>query len=197
MGYINLIIYISIFLTIVVMGYRLLILERRDRRLMEIVNHLRVQIDRQNAAATDDKATDADEPEDVDEDEQLFLQLDRLIEEKKLYLKPDLNRNDLARLIGVEKNRFGRIITNYSGFSNSAVYINIKRVGYGAKLLVEHPEYTINTIANECGMSNTVTFNRTFKEVFGVTPSAYRDAKQASLSEYEASRNTERASSIT
>ena len=92
----------------------------------------------------------------------------------KLFLKPNLNRDDLMRLIGVDKNRFGNIISRYTDASNVSVYINTKRVEYGAQLLTEHPEYTIASIATECGMSNTVTFNRIFKDVYGVTPSEYR-----------------------
>ena len=83
-----------------------------------------------------------------------------------------------ARLIGVDKNRIGHIMSRYSDASNASVYINTKRVEYGAKLLLEHPEYTIAAIANECGMTNTVTFNRTFKEVYGMTPSEYRTKPQ-------------------
>ena len=79
------------------------------------------------------------------------------------------------RLIGVDKNRFGKMMGKYSDASNTSVYINQKRVEYGAKLLLEHPEYTIATVAAECGMSNTVTFNRTFKEVYGITPSENRE----------------------
>jgi AraC-like DNA-binding protein len=79
------------------------------------------------------------------------------------------------RLIGVDKNRFGKMMSKYSDASNTSVYINIKRVEYGAQLLLEHPDYTIATVATECGMSNTVTFNRTFKEIYNMTPSEYRE----------------------
>ena len=79
------------------------------------------------------------------------------------------------RLIGVDKNRFGKMMSKYSDASNTSVYINTKRVEYAAKLLLEHPEYTIATVVSECGMSNTVTFNRTFKDKYNMTPSEYRE----------------------
>lgn len=110
-----------------------------------------------------------------DEDRRLFVEMDKQVTRDKLFLKPGLGREDLMRLIGVDKNRFGKMMVKYSDASNTSVYINTKRVEYGAQLLLEHPEYTIATIATECGMSNTVTFNRTFKDVYGLTPSDYRD----------------------
>lgn len=110
-----------------------------------------------------------------DEDRRLFIEMDKQVTRDQLFLKPGLGREDLMRLIGVDKNRFGKMMSKYSDASNTSVYINTKRVEFGARLLLEQPEYTIATIATECGMSNTVTFNRTFKEVYGITPSEYRE----------------------
>ena len=119
-------------------------------------------------------AEDRDEEPD-DEDRRLFVEMDMQVTRDQLFLKPGLGRDDLMRLIGVDKNRFGKMMSKYSDASNTSVYINMKRVEFGARLLVEHPEYTIATIATECGMSNTVTFNRTFKEVYNMTPSEYKE----------------------
>lgn len=115
------------------------------------------------------------EEEPDDEDHRLFVEMDTRVTRDRLFLKPGLGREDLMRLIGVDKNRFGKMMSKYSDASNTSVYINQKRVEYGAKLLLEHPEYTISTVATECGMSNTVTFNRTFKEMYNMTPSDYRE----------------------
>ena len=109
-----------------------------------------------------------------DENERLFVKLDGQITRDRLFLKPNFGRDDMARLIGGDKNRIGHIMARYSNASNASVYINTKRVEYGAKLLLANPDFTIAAVANECGMSNTVTFNRTFKEVYGMTPSEYR-----------------------
>ena len=105
--------------------------------------------------------------------------MDTQVTRDRLFLKQGLGRDDLMRLIGVDKNRFGKMMSKYSDASNTSVYINIKRVEYGAVLLLEHPEYTISTVANECGMNNTVTFNRTFKEIYNMTPSEYREKMTA------------------
>ena len=115
------------------------------------------------------------EEEPDDEDHRLYVEMDTQVTRDRLFLKPGLGREDLMRLIGVDKNRFGKMMSKYSDASNTSVYINTKRVEYGAVLLLEHPEYTISTVAAECGMSNTVTFNRTFKEIYNMTPSEYRE----------------------
>lgn len=116
-----------------------------------------------------------------DEDRRLFVEMDTKVTRDRLFLNPELGRDELMRLIGIDKNRFGKMMGKYSDASNVSVYINMKRVEYGAKLLLEQPDYTIATVATECGMKNTVTFNRTFKETYNMTPSEYREKMSAAL----------------
>lgn len=126
-----------------------------------------------------DEADGVEAPD--DEDRRLFVEMDKQVTRDRLFLKPGLGRDDLMRLIGVDKNRFGKMMGKYSDASNTSVYVNMKRVEYGAKLLLEQPDYTIATVATECGMSNTVTFNRIFKETYNMTPSEYREKMGAAL----------------
>ncbi len=112
--------------------------------------------------------------ESIDDDERLFVELDTKINREQLFLKPNLSREDLMRLIGVDKNRIGRIMSRYSGTSNISTYINQKRAYYAANYIQQHPDYTIAAVVEACGMVNTITLNRSFKELFGMNPSDYR-----------------------
>ena len=152
-------------------------IRRRNRFLIQVLNSLEAYRNIANEDIKEPQEEPKKEEEQQptsDENERLFVKLDGQITRDRLFLNPNFGRDDMARLIGVDKNRIGHIMSRYSDASNASVYINVKRVEYGAKLLLKHPEYTIAAIANECGMTNTVTFNRTFKEVYGMTPSEYR-----------------------
>ena len=152
-------------------------IRRRNRFLIQVLNSLEAYRNMANEDIEEPQEEPKKEEEQQptsDENERLFVKLDGQITRDRLFLNPNFGRDDMARLIGVDKNRIGHIMSRYSDASNASVYINVKRVEYGAKLLLKHPEYTIAAIANECGMTNTVTFNRTFKEVYGMTPSEYR-----------------------
>ncbi len=105
---------------------------------------------------------------------QLYDYMDKIVTRDKLYLDPALNREGLMRILGIDKNRFGKMMAKNSDAGNISVYLNKKRAMHGAELLREHPEYTIATIAEMSGMASTVNFNRIFRSVFGVTPSEYR-----------------------
>ena len=41
------------------------------------------------------------------------------------------------------------------------------------RLMQENPNWTIASVAEACGMNNTVTFNRTFRQTYGMTPTEY------------------------
>lgn len=112
-----------------------------------------------------------------DESAVLFIALDNRLDSEQLYRNPDLNRDDLYLLIGVDKNVLGGIIRQYSGAPNSQVYINRKRIQYAVQLLRDHPEWTILAVSECCGMKNTVTFNRIFRQTYGITPTEYLKSK--------------------
>ncbi len=116
-------------------------------------------------------APDPDKTEDASAE--LFARLDHRLESERLYLNPELNRDDLCRLVGINKNMLGGIIRRYGNAVNSQVYINRKRIRHAVVLMREHPNWTMFSIAEACGMTNTATFNRTFRQTYGITPSQY------------------------
>lgn len=106
----------------------------------------------------------------------LFEQLDRKINEQRLFLNPGLSREDLMRLINISKNQIAQVIQAGTG-TNLAGYLNGLRMEYAARLLIRYPEYTVNAIAQDAGIPNLSSFHRLFKNRFGMTPSEFRKAR--------------------
>ena len=59
----------------------------------------------------------------------LFEKLDDAVTRDKLYLNPDLSREDLVKLTGVNKTRVGRILQQNTGLGTTG-YINKKRLEF-------------------------------------------------------------------
>ncbi len=55
-------------------------------------------------------------------------------------------------------------------------YITRTRIERAAMLLIHHEEYTIGEIAVKYGFNDDSTFSRTFKKVYGQSPSEFRNA---------------------
>lgn len=125
----------------------------------------------------------AEQPESLDEDElkssspdkKLFDELDRLLDEEKLYLDPDISRDQLIKQMHISKNVFSQLIQTYSG-TNFKGYINSKRLDYSITQLKDNHNHTIEAIAIDSGFNNVRSFYRLFRDKYGMTPSEYRDS---------------------
>ena len=102
-----------------------------------------------------------------------FATFDRTVEQGRLYTQSDLSREMLADLMGVDRTTFSRIIQEQSGCKNLKDYLNQKRMRLAEQLLRLHPDYTIEAIAGDCGLTLT-TFKRLCKDMHGLSPSDYR-----------------------
>lgn len=103
-----------------------------------------------------------------------FQYFNEQVESRKLYTQHGISRDDLCRVMGVDRTTFSRIIAEQSGCQNLADYLNKKRLAYATELMRRYPHYTLQAIMTDCGFSNKMTFTRVFKETFGMTPSEYR-----------------------
>ena len=108
-----------------------------------------------------------------DPDYVLFQRLDIMMDQEQLFLDPTLDRERLCELLGIEKNRMGRLIQLYSGCQNLPGYVNRKRVQHACRLMLQHPEWTLQAVAESSGIPSMATFNRVFRSVQGMSPTAW------------------------
>ena len=111
--------------------------------------------------------------EETDEDKKLFLRIDSIVDKRLLFLNPDVNREMLCNMVGIDKNQIARIIKTHSGADNLTAYLNRKRMQYAVVLMRKNPNWKIQAIADACGTPSISTFNRVFKQVYGMSPSEY------------------------
>ena len=108
---------------------------------------------------------------------QLFLKLEDAMDKDKIYLNKSLTRADILELLGIGKNRLGKMFQDIGGDLSLPSYINGKRLNHALEVISEHPEYTVNEVADASGFSNTRNFHLLFKKRFGITPLQYRNGK--------------------
>lgn len=104
-----------------------------------------------------------------------FKRLDTLIRQQKLYLRPDIRRNELARLIRVDKNVFAKIVYESTG-GRLNDYLNGIRIEHAVRLMRTNKRYTLRAIAEASGFNNMTTFHNAFKKKIGMTPAQYWDS---------------------
>jgi AraC-like DNA-binding protein len=125
-----------------------------------------------------------DEP-DPDQPKKKIIPDDEIIEFKtqlilfminrKPYLDPDMNLVKLAELFGTTSHRLSYIIN--TGFNkNFFNFINTYRVEEAKSLLLDPKmeQYSVLGVAFEAGFNSKTSFNKTFKQFTGVTPSDFK-----------------------
>ena len=126
-------------------------------QLIQIANHSR----------TDNKDDAADR--------ELFERIDNAIREKQLFLQADFTRDTLCQMLNISKTQCSSVIKAYANCSFPS-YINRLRLNHAIELMKRYPQYSIEAIANDCGMERA-NFHRRFIEEFGITPSEFKKTK--------------------
>lgn len=105
----------------------------------------------------------------------LAPQFNMLMNEEKLFTDPELNLDDLAKRLGVTRNIMSQFINDCLK-TNFYDYINRLRVEEMKRLLLDpDKEYlTIIALATEAGFNSKTSFNRTFRQYTGMTPSEFK-----------------------
>ena len=104
-----------------------------------------------------------------------IILLTKAMEVDHLYLNPALNLSILAQHSGLAQKIISAVLNQHLHKSFNE-FINKYRVA-AFKERMQRPEsnqLTIAGIAMECGFNSQATFQRTFKELTGLSPSAFR-----------------------
>lgn len=104
---------------------------------------------------------------------EIFAITDQKIRHEKLYLNPNLTRDDLVDLLSVRRLDFIQAINEYSGM-NFTDYINSLRLEESLKLLEIHKKKSMEVIAEMSGFGSVRSFYRQFKNKYKMLPSEYR-----------------------
>ncbi|TVQ83117.1 MAG: AraC family transcriptional regulator [Micavibrio sp.] len=93
----------------------------------------------------------------------------------KLYHEQSFSRADLARELNISENALSAIIN--TAFDKSFPQLLNEHRVEDAKRMLENPEIPVQTVAFEVGFNSLPSFNRVFKTMTGLSPSAYRNQK--------------------
>lgn len=104
----------------------------------------------------------------------IYVRLNALFENDKVYLHSDLKLKDLADMLGTNTRYLSQVVNNKTG-NNILHFINKYRVEVAKKKIIdpENSHLTTYGIAQLCGFRNKSTFYKVFKEFEGVTPKEY------------------------
>lgn len=138
----------------------------------QVMDHLHERRKAKEGETPEDDADNDDLP-----DHEEFLRMEKMVTARRLFVRPRLERADVANEMGTSVANFNALFSAYCKLSFNN-YINDLRMEYAARLLKEKPNYTIEAIGTECGVPIRQTFHRLFVKKFGMTPAEYRKSME-------------------
>jgi AraC-like DNA-binding protein len=104
----------------------------------------------------------------------IYSSLMKSITHEKLFTDPELTLGALARKLNVHPNHLSQVINTYEQ-KNFYDFINFHRIEEFKRMvaITENKNYTLVSLAYDCGFNSKASFNRNFKKVTGLAPSEY------------------------
>lgn len=96
----------------------------------------------------------------------------KLVEEDRIFLDTQLSLMDVAEKLGTNRTYVSKMV-NEAFHETFTSYINRHRLEYAKQYMKENPNAKIETTALECGFGSTSSFNKFFKSMEGVPPTAW------------------------
>lgn len=110
-----------------------------------------------------------------EKEEQILEKLMTLFQEKKMFLRSDLQQSDVAAELSISSRKLGELLAKHSNISFPS-YVNSMRVAY-AKLLLVKPDnshLSLEAIGENAGFSSKSSFYTIFKKFTGVSPGDFQ-----------------------
>lgn len=106
----------------------------------------------------------------------------KVVEQESFYSQPNLKVADLTAHADAPEYKVTQCITGELGYLNFNRLVNRYRLEEAQRRLSDpaYDDCAILVIAMDCGFGSVGPFNRAFKELVGVTPTAFRSARRLS-----------------
>ncbi|MDX1349662.1 MAG: helix-turn-helix transcriptional regulator [Putridiphycobacter sp.] len=104
----------------------------------------------------------------------------QLMNQKKLFLTPELTLTMVAEELEIHPNTLSQVI-NTAEQKNFFDYVNTLRIEEFKERIAnpDNQKYTLLSLALECGFNSKTSFNRNFKNLTGKSPSEYLKESKA------------------
>ena len=111
---------------------------------------------------------------DLRDDEELLAMIEAKLEGDNVPIPPEFGVKDVAELVGTTQTRIINLYKKSTIYQSLDKYLDFLRLMRALRMLKEHPNYSIESIAYDSGFNSVRTLNRKIQEAMGITPGEFR-----------------------
>ncbi|GHT32052.1 hypothetical protein AGMMS49574_14850 [Bacteroidia bacterium] len=137
------------------------------------IQFIRIQVLYDDPPKLDKKQVDMPDNADMQKYKELYDQIEKYFETEQPFVNPDFTAAQLASALNTNIAYISKAI-NHQRSINFNVFVNHYRIKMVKQMMHDSShKYTLEYISSVSGFRNQSTFNKAFKSIEGVTPSAY------------------------
>lgn len=152
-------------LILIILWWQFQVIRKHHKLAARHIDELMKQREKEQA----EDATDGG----LNEDKDAFNRIEQIILKGQLFKEPQFNRDSIVKATGLSRTKVIQLIQEFTGLTPSD-YITKLRLEHSVKLIKEHPDWTIDGIAEGCGYVRRATYYSHFNKLYGITPAQYR-----------------------
>lgn len=152
---------------------------RREQQLVEQIRTLET-IDTANGLPKDESSIEKYAASSLTEEKKsnLFLRLEKLMREERVYTDNLLTKEKVADLLGSNRTYLSQVINEQTG-QTFTQYMNGYRINEAVRLLSDPAnQIPLKAVSSDLGFNSMTTFYKLFQSTVGMTPAQYKDKVQ-------------------
>ena len=83
--------------------------------------------------------------------------------------------------MGISTTSLNYYLEQHTTVGNYRKWLPYLRIEEAKRIILEHPDYSFEAIANQCGYANSSNFSRAFKAQEGMTPGQWLSAEMGDV----------------
>lgn len=154
-----------VLLILIILWWQFQVIKKHNKLAARRIDELMKQREKEQAEEAVEHSSD--------ENRDAFNRMEQIILKGLLFKDPQFNRDGIVKATGLSRTTVIQLIQEFTGLTPGD-YVTKLRIEHSVKLIKEHPDWTIDGIAEGCGYVRRATYYSHFNKFFGITPAQYR-----------------------
>lgn len=113
----------------------------------------------------------------LEENNNLLMQMRKLFEVEKIFLKPGIQTDDVVERLGTNRAYLNKLMLEQYGKS-FVEFVNTQRINYAQEIMLSEPDLPMDQVAKTCGYLSANDLVSVFRRITGQEPEEWKWANQ-------------------